>query len=103
MLSFETVLLVVQVYMEPLSPDDLLVIVSTVHPSIPTDLLERMISFTQKVQNTPQQQRRYDMRHKMLTQYALFCIDVMAKRVMLSQHFVTRVVPPLVQNTPQQC
>jgi hypothetical protein len=40
-------------------------------------------------------QRRYDMRHEMLTQRALFCIDVMAKRVMLSQHFVTRVVPPL--------
>jgi hypothetical protein len=35
------------------------------------------------------------MRHEMLTQRALFCIDVMAKRVTLSQHFVTRVVPPL--------
>jgi hypothetical protein len=36
------------------------------------------------------------MHHEMLTQRALFCIDVMAKRVTLSQHFVTRVVPPLV-------
>jgi hypothetical protein len=39
--------------------------------------------------------RRYDMCHEMLTQRALFCIDVMAKRVTLSQHFVTCVVPPL--------
>jgi hypothetical protein len=29
------------------------------------------------------------MRHEMLTQRALFCIAVMAKRVTLSQHFVT--------------
>jgi hypothetical protein len=37
------------------------------------------------------------MRHELLTQRALVCIDVMAKRVTLSQHFVTRVVPPLIQ------
>jgi hypothetical protein len=42
------------------------------------------------------------MRHEMLTQRALFCIDVMAKRVMLSQHFVTRVVPPLGWTPPQE-
>jgi hypothetical protein len=35
------------------------------------------------------------MRHELLTQRALFCIDVMAKRVALSQHVVTHVVPPL--------
>jgi hypothetical protein len=35
------------------------------------------------------------MRHKMLTQCAFFCIDVMTKRVMMSQYFVTCVVPPL--------
>jgi hypothetical protein len=38
------------------------------------------------------------MHHEMLTQRALFCIDVMAKRVMLSQHFGTHVVPPLVDS-----
>jgi hypothetical protein len=32
------------------------------------------------------------MRHKMLTQRALFCIDVMAKRAVLSQHFVMHAV-----------
>jgi hypothetical protein len=37
-------------------------------------------------------QRRYDMRHEMLTQRALFC---MANRVTLSQHFMAHVVPPL--------
>ena len=40
-------------------------------------------------------QRRYDMRHEMLTQRAPFCIGVMAKKGTLSQHFVTHVVPPL--------
>jgi hypothetical protein len=35
------------------------------------------------------------MHHEMLTQHALFCIDVMAERVTLSQHFMTLVVPPL--------
>ena len=40
-------------------------------------------------------QRRYDMRHEMLTQRAPFCIGAMAKRGTLSQHFVTHVVPPL--------
>ena len=40
-------------------------------------------------------QRRYDMRHEMLTQRAPFCIGAMAKKGMLSQHFVTHVVPPL--------
>jgi hypothetical protein len=33
------------------------------------------------------------MHHEMLTQRALFCIDVMAKRVTLSQHFVMHVIP----------
>jgi hypothetical protein len=42
------------------------------------------------------------MRHEMLTQRALFCIDVMAKRVTLSQHFVTRVVPPLTTDRGSQ-
>ena len=37
------------------------------------------------------------MRHEMLTQRARFCIGVMAKKGTLSQHFVTHVVPPLVQ------
>ena len=41
-------------------------------------------------------QRRYDMRHEMLTQRARFCIGVMAKKGTLSQHFLTHVVPPLV-------
>jgi hypothetical protein len=36
------------------------------------------------------------MRREMLTQRALFCIDVMAKTVTLSQHFVTYVLPPLM-------
>jgi hypothetical protein len=36
----------------------------------------------------------YDMHH------ALFCIDMMARRVMLSQHFVTHVVPPLPTTNP---
>ena len=35
------------------------------------------------------------MRHEMLTQRAPFCIGAMAKKGMLSQHFVTHVVPPL--------
>ena len=43
-------------------------------------------------------QRRYDMRHEMLTQRARFCIGVMAKKGTLSQHFVTHVVPPLIPN-----
>ena len=34
------------------------------------------------------------MRHELLTQRALFCIGVNAKKGTLSQHFVTRVVPP---------
>ena len=42
-----------------------------------------------------QQQRRYDMRHEMLTQRAPFCIGAMTKKGTLSQHFVTHVVPPL--------
>ena len=46
---------------------------------------------------TVRAQRRYDMHHEMLTQRAPFCIDVMAKKGMLSQHFVTHVVPPLVR------
>ena len=44
---------------------------------------------------TPWIQRRYDMRHEMLTQRAPFCIGAMAKKGTLSQHFVTHVVPPL--------
>ena len=36
------------------------------------------------------------MRHEMLTQRAPFCIGAMAKKGTLSQHFVMRVVPPLV-------
>ena len=40
-------------------------------------------------------QRRYDMRHEMLTQCALFFHHVNTKRGTLSQHFVTHVVPPL--------
>ena len=35
------------------------------------------------------------MRHEMLTQHALFCHRANTKRGMLSQHFVTHVVPPL--------
>ena len=34
-------------------------------------------------------QRRCDMRHELLTQHALFCIGVNAKKGTLSQHFVT--------------
>jgi CDP-diacylglycerol pyrophosphatase len=34
------------------------------------------------------------MCHEMLP---FFCIDVMAKRVTLSQHFVAHVIPPLVE------
>ena len=40
-------------------------------------------------------QRRYDMRHEMLTQRALFCHHANTKPGTLSQHFVTHVVPPL--------
>ena len=45
------------------------------------------------------------MRHELLTQHDLFCIGVNAKKGMLSQHFVTHVVPPLVAlhgNTSQR-
>ena len=45
-------------------------------------------------------QRRYDMRHKMLTQRALFCHRANTKRGTLTQHFVTHVVPPLGCNCP---
>ena len=45
-----------------------------------------------------QDQRRYDMRHEMLTQRVPFCTGVMAKKGTLSQHFVTRVIPPLFQD-----
>ena len=41
------------------------------------------------------------MRHELLTQRALFCIGVNAKKDMLSQHFVTRVAPPLTQDHGQ--
>jgi hypothetical protein len=44
------------------------------------------------VDETTMEQRRYDMRHKMLTQRALFCIAVLAERVTLSQNFVMHVV-----------
>ena len=40
-------------------------------------------------------QRRYDMRHEILTQRALFCHRANTKTGTLSQHFVTHVVPPL--------
>ena len=46
-----------------------------------------------------QTQRRYDMRHEMLTQRALFCHRANTKRGTLTQHFVTHVVPPLVQTS----
>ena len=39
------------------------------------------------------------MRHEMLTQHAPFCIGAMAKKGTLSQHFVTHVVPPLLQSS----
>ena len=42
-------------------------------------------------------QRRYDTRHEMLTQRALFCIGVNAKRCkkgLLGQHYMMHVVPP---------
>ena len=35
------------------------------------------------------------MRHEMLTQRALFCIDSNTKKGTLSQQFVTHVAPPL--------
>ena len=37
------------------------------------------------------------MRHEMLSQRAPFCIGAMAKKDTLSQHFVTHVVPPLLE------
>jgi hypothetical protein len=42
------------------------------------------------------------MHHEMLTQRTLFCIDVMAKRVTLSQHFVPHVVLPLGNSMPSR-
>ena len=42
------------------------------------------------------------MRHEMLTQRALFCHRANTKRGTLSQHFVTRVVPPLVCSISSQ-
>ena len=45
-----------------------------------------------------EEQRRYDMRHEMLTQRALFCHCANTKRGTLSQHFVMHVVPPLVED-----
>ena len=43
------------------------------------------------------------MRHEMLTQCAPFCIDVMAKKGTLSQHFVMHVVPPLGLGSSELC
>ena len=42
-------------------------------------------------------QRRCNMRHELLTQRALFLYWSQYKKGTLSQHFVTHVVPPLVQ------
>ena len=39
------------------------------------------------------------MHHEMLSQRAPFCIGTMAEKGMLSQHFVTHVVPPLGEGT----
>ena len=47
-------------------------------------------------------QRRCDMHHELLTQQALFCIGVDARKGTLSQHFVTHVVPPLKIFTSMQ-
>ena len=44
-------------------------------------------------------QKKYDMRHKMLTQRALFVLAQWQKKGMLSQHFMTHVVPPLLMTT----
>ena len=41
------------------------------------------------------------MRHEMLSQRTLFVWHMMAKKGMLSQHFVTHVVPPLVKMSPE--
>jgi hypothetical protein len=41
-------------------------------------------------------QRGYDTK-LMLTQHALFCIDMMAKRVTLSQHFMMHVVASIMR------
>ena len=44
-------------------------------------------------------QRRYDLRHEMLTQRAFFCIDSNTKKGTLSQQFMTHVAPPLVKGS----
>ena len=46
-------------------------------------------------------QRRCDTRHELLTQRALFCIGVNAKKGTLSQHFVTCDAPPLTHDHGQ--
>ena len=40
------------------------------------------------------------MRYELLTQCAFFCIRVNGKKGMLNQHFVMRVVPPLMVTNP---
>ena len=45
-------------------------------------------------------QRRYDTRHKMLTQRALFASTPNTKKGTLSQQFVKHVAPPLEKENP---
>ena len=45
---------------------------------------------------------RHASRRLMLSQRAPFCIGAMAKKGMLSQHFVTHVVPPLYTDTESE-
>ena len=43
------------------------------------------------------------MHHKLLTQRALFCIGVDAKKGTLSQHFMMHVTPPMVWTKSPCC
>lgn len=48
----------------------------------------------------PWYQRRYDTRHKMLTQHTRYWIDSDARTGTLSQNFVMHVMPPAITRAP---
>lgn len=56
--------------MEPLTPEDLLAIASTVHPNLPRSLLEKMIEFTDKVTSYIE----LEITHYNVRAYILTCV-----------------------------
>ena len=63
----------------------------------PFKCIVQLISKLKLWSQTVRIQSRCDMRPELLTQRALFCIDSNTKKGVMSQHFVTRVIPPLVR------